>query len=121
MDKISINGLRVFAYHGVNPEEKVNGQNFEIDIDVYRDLRKAGTTDDISDTISYAKVAKLAVNVMQKDSFDLIEKAAASVARAILNEFDSAHSVRVKLKKPEAPINLEFNYMAVEIFRVRGE
>ena len=28
MDKILINGLRIFAYHGVNPEEKENGQNF---------------------------------------------------------------------------------------------
>ena len=35
MDKISIKGLRLFAYHGVNPEEKENGQTFVIDMDYY--------------------------------------------------------------------------------------
>ena len=41
MDKISIKGLKLFAYHGVNPEEKENGQKFVIDIDYYVDMTKA--------------------------------------------------------------------------------
>lgn len=40
MDKIMIRGLRVFAYHGVNPEEKEKGQPFELDITLEADLRR---------------------------------------------------------------------------------
>ena len=42
MDKIIIKGLKIFAYHGVNPEEKVIGQNFVLDITAYKNLKRAG-------------------------------------------------------------------------------
>jgi dihydroneopterin aldolase len=118
MDKILIRGLRVFAYHGVNSEEKESGQPFELDITITADLSKACETDCISDTISYSKVAKLAVEVMllQKN-----ERAAALVADAILNSF-TVKSVTVLLKKPEAPIkSAVFDYVGVEITRTRDE
>ena len=67
MDKIVIKGLRVFAYHGVNPEEKENGQTFELDITLHTDLSRAGMTDDLNDTINYASVAKLASAVMLQE------------------------------------------------------
>ena len=40
MDKIIVKNLKIFAYHGVNPEEKENGQNFVLDIDAYVDISK---------------------------------------------------------------------------------
>ena len=58
MDKIIIKGLKIFAYHGVNPEEKVIGQNFVLDITAYKNLKRAGNTDNIDDTVSYAKMLK---------------------------------------------------------------
>ena len=42
MDKIIIKNLRLFAYHGVNEEEKINGQNFALDIECKLDLEEAG-------------------------------------------------------------------------------
>ena len=38
MDKILIRDLKIYAYHGVNEEEKINGQNFVIDIDAFVDI-----------------------------------------------------------------------------------
>ena len=58
MDKIIIKGLKIFAYHGVNPEEKVIGQNFVLDITAYKNLKRAGNTDNIDDTVSYAIILK---------------------------------------------------------------
>ena len=52
MDKIIVKGLKVFAYHGVNPEEKANGQNFILDITATIDLTKPCVTDKLSDTVS---------------------------------------------------------------------
>lgn len=121
MDKIIIKGLKVFAYHGVNPEEKVNGQNFVLDITAYKNLKKAGNTDNIDDTASYAKILKTAVKVLNEDKYDLLEKVAQRVAQQIFLEFETIESIDICLKKPEAPISAEFDYVAVEISRTRDD
>lgn len=118
MDKIVIKGLRVFAYHGVNPEEKENEQTFELDITLHTDLSRAGMTDDLNDTINYASVAKLASAVMLQEKNDLIERAAARVADAILENYPT-EAVTVLLKKPEAPMKADFDFVGVEITRTR--
>ena len=58
MDKILIKGLKIFAYHGVNPEEKENGQDFIFDIELSVNMNKACHSDNVEDTVSYAKVVK---------------------------------------------------------------
>lgn len=121
MDKIIIKGLKVFAYHGVNPEEKADGQNFILDITAYKNLKKAGETDNIDDTVSYAKILKTAVKVLNEDKYDLLEKVAQRVAQQIFLEFDSIKAVDVCLKKPEAPIKADFEYVGVEISRMRED
>lgn len=121
MDKIIIKGLRVFAYHGVNPEEQVNGQTFELDVEVYVSLRKAGQTDCVEDTVSYAKVTKTIHRAMTEKPFQLLEAAAKHVIQQIVEEYPRVDGVNLLLKKPEAPIKAEFDYMGVEIFRSRSD
>lgn len=120
MDKIYIKGLRVYAYHGVKPEEKEKGQPFILDITLYTDVSKAGNTDRLEDTVNYSKVAKRVVAVMQDGKVDLIERAATRVADTILQEFPVG-MVTVCLKKPRAPIAADFEYVAVEITRSKEE
>lgn len=119
MDKISIKGLKIFAYHGVNPEEKENGQNFVIDMDYYVNINKACQMDSIDDTVSYAKVVKTIRRVFTAEKYDLIERAAQVIADAVLDEFEDIFKVEVTLKKPEAPISADFDYVAVSITRER--
>ena len=116
MDKIVIKGLRIFAYHGVNPEEKEKGQPFVLDITLYKDLSLPGATDDLNDTVNYSRVAKTATRVMLAQKDDLIERAASRVAEAVLAEFP-VREVTVRLKNPRAPIAGDFEYVAVEITR----
>ena len=84
MDKIFIKNLELYAYHGVNPEEKENGQRFFLDITAAADLREAGLSDDLSRTVSYAKIIKTASAVFCAEKNDLIERAAERVADALL-------------------------------------
>lgn len=118
MDKVIIKGLRVYAYHGVNPEEKEKGQPFELDITIGADLSAAGATDDLTKTINYSKACKCALRTMLAEKNDLIERAATRVAEALLAEFP-AEEVTVLLKKPRAPVGADFDYMAVEITKRR--
>lgn len=119
MDKIIIKGLKLFAYHGVNPEEKENGQNFELDIEYYLEMDKPCISDNVDDTVSYAKVVKCVRQAFLSDKFDLIEKAAQVVADAIFAQFEPVQRVDITLKKPQAPVSADFDYMAVQISRVR--
>ena len=119
MDQIEIRGLKVFAYHGVNPQEKRDGQNFILDITADVDLSRPCRSDNVEDTVSYAKVMKTAIRVMNEASYDLLEKVSQRVADQILEEYPPIQTVEITLKKPEAPIRADFDYVAVHIVRRR--
>ena len=121
MEKIIIKNLELFAYHGVNPEEKRDGQKFVLDIIAQADLKNARLTDNLDDTVSYAKIIKTARAVFCEEKNDLIERAAERVADALLKEYSKIENVTVLLKKPDAPIKADFEYVAVEISKSREE
>ena len=119
MDKIIVKNLKLFCYHGVNPEEKVEGQNFIFDIEAGVDLSVPCKTDNVDDTVSYAKIIKTVRRVAQIEKNDLLERVAQRVADALFKEFYKIKTVKILLKKPEAPIKSDFGYVAVEIERSR--
>ena len=119
MDKILIKGLKLFAYHGVNPEEKENGQDFIFDIELYVNMNKACHSDNVEDTVSYAKVVKTVRRVFTAQKYDLLERCAEVTAQAILDEYSEVLRVALTLKKPQAPVKAEFEYMGVNIVRSR--
>ena len=117
-DIIHLRGLTFFAYHGVMPEENVLGQKFIVDIDLYQNLRKPGLTDQVEDTINYAKVYEQIKAVVTGERYSLLERLAQRIADQILKEF-LCSSIRVEVHKPEAPIPGIFEDVSVEIWRER--
>lgn len=120
MDKIIINGLTLNAHHGVAKEEKDNGQTFILDITATIDLESARKSDNLNDTENYAKMIGTIKAVFMSEKNDLIERAAERVADALLKNYTKLQSVTVLLKKPQAPINADFQYVGVEITKTRG-
>lgn len=114
MEKIIIKGLKLYAYHGVNPEEKVDGQNFILDITATLNADTAKQSDNVDDTVSYAKIIKTVRAVFTEKSYDLIETAANKVGVSIMQAYPRLDSVTVLLMKPEAPVKADFEYVAVE-------
>lgn len=119
MDKIYIKGLQLFAYHGVNPEEKRDGQTFVLDITLCADLTRARVSDRLEDTVNYAAVRKTVQRAFTKARYDLIERAAEVVCQAVLDDFPMVEEITLLLKKPQAPMNAVFEYVAVEITKGR--
>ena len=119
MDEIYIKGLKIFAYHGVNPEETENGQEFELDITMYADLSAARSSDNLEDTINYAAARKVINAAMTEKPYKLIERAAEEVAKRLLAQFEKLLKVEVMLKKPNAPMSAVFDYVAVKIIKTR--
>ena len=119
MSKILLRDLRVFAYHGVNPEEKQYGQTFLIDVDLTADFSAAVQGDDLEKTVNYAKAAKTIRQTLTERRFDLIETAADETARALFCAYPCVRRLRLRLKKPDAPMKAECAWAAVEIERER--
>ena len=119
MDKIIVKDLKLFCYHGVNPEEKVDGQNFIFDIEAFMNLDLPCKTDNVNDTVSYAKIIKTVRRVAQSEKKDLLEYVSQRVADALFEEFEKIEKLVITLKKPEAPIKADFDYVAVQIERTR--
>ena len=117
---IQLRDLRIFAYHGVNPEEKQFGQSFLLDVDMTTDFAAAVHGDDIENTVSYAKVAKTLTKILTEQRFDLIEKAAHAAADAVLRDYPAVQRIRLRMKKPDAPMKAECAFAAVEIEKGRG-
>jgi dihydroneopterin aldolase len=121
-DEILLEGMRFYAYHGVNPEERVSGQRFTVDVTMAVDLRAAGESDDLEATVSYSAVYKTVRRIVEGEPRNLIEAVAEAVAAAILVEFPPVTRVTVTVRKPEAPLRGSFlDAAGVRIIRDRGE
>ena len=119
MDKILLNNLGFYGYHGVLKEESVLGQKFFIDMELLLDTKEAGLTDDMNKSVSYADVYEVAKEITEKRRFNLIEALAENIAKDILEKFNLINEVMVRVKKPEAPVNGIYDYFGVEIRRRR--
>lgn len=117
MDKIYIEDLEIYGFHGVNQQEKDMGQRFLISLELFLSLAEAGESDDLSKTVSYAQVCVDVEEEFKKEKYDLIEKAAEKLAEFILTTYELVDRVKVKIKKPWAPIGKPLNHVAVEIDR----
>lgn len=117
MDAIHIDGLKIFARHGVFEEEKKNGQDFYVNAALYTDTERAGSADDLTQTVDYGSVCEAIKKVMTENIYDLIETAAQEVAYAILRGYGLVRSVDIEIKKPHAPIAMEFESVSVKIHR----
>ncbi|MBM6868320.1 dihydroneopterin aldolase [Collinsella tanakaei] len=118
-DKIHIDGLEVFANHGVYPEERALGQKFVVSLTLYTSLREAGRTDDLRASIDYGKVCHDVDAFLREHVFKLIEAAAEGLADDLLARYGALLGVRVRLEKPWAPVGLPLRTVAVEIERTR--
>lgn len=121
MEKIIIKNLKVYSYHGVNDEEKVRGQEFVVDAILELDLSTACDSDDINDTVSYAKVIKTIGKVMGRESYNLLEKLSMQIIKEIFLLYTAVESVEICVKKPMAPIKANFDYVAVNLKRYRSD
>lgn len=119
LDRIELRGLRVPGQHGVLPDERRDGQDFLIDAVLHVDTRTAGESDDLAATIDYGTLAMALADDVARDPLDLIEALAARLAQRCLADPRVA-TVELTVHKPQAPIPLPFDDVAVRIVRHQG-
>lgn len=119
-DRIILSGIQFYGYHGVNPEEKALGQSYIVDLTAEMDLTKPGRSDNLDDTVSYTRMYRLAREVMEGSSRNLLESLAQTLADRLLAELPIA-AVQVTVKKPHPPVKgSAIDYAAVTLYRRRA-
>ena len=120
-DQIILNGMRFYGYHGVNPEEKTQGQTYLVDLAADLDLTRPGHSDRLEDTVSYTHLYRTVKSVVEGESRNLLEALAQNIANRLLADFP-VESVTVTVKKPNPPIKGSFiDHAAVTIRRQRAD
>ncbi|XWS22247.1 hypothetical protein CRYUN_Cryun29cG0018100 [Craigia yunnanensis] len=119
-DKLILRGLKFHGFHGVKPEEKKLGQKFLVDVDAWMDLRMAGKSDLLSDTVSYTDIYRIVKEVVEGQSQNLLESVAQLIASTTLTKYPQISAVRVKVGKPHVAVHGPLDYLGVEIIRYRS-
>ncbi len=116
-DFIKVTNMKVFAYHGVLEKEKKNGQDFYLNAKVYVDMRKAGLTDKLEDTINYDSICIFLAEVFAERQFDTIEAAAEYTLQEIIVNFPTIEAMELEVRKPHAPLTYVPEDISVTIYR----
>jgi 7,8-dihydroneopterin aldolase/epimerase/oxygenase len=119
-DRISVRNIAVYGHHGVMEEEARLGQRFSISLEARVDTRRAGATDDVADTVSYADMTHIAVRIAGGRRFNLLEALAEAIAAEILASLPLVDSIVVRVDKPSAPVAALLDTVSVEIERWRN-
>jgi len=116
-DQIRVNGIKAIGYHGVLPHEAIEGQEFSVDLLVTLDLRAVSLSDDLTQTINYANLAQIAHDNIIGERVQLIERLAGRIAEEISSSYSQITSVSVTVRKPHAPVDVNFEDISVTITR----
>ena len=101
--QIELRSLTFFAYHGVLPEERQQGNTFVVDLVLDADISCAACTDDLADTVNYAAVYDVVQQEMAVPS-QLLEHVCGRIATALLDTFAALQRVHVCVVKKNPPI-----------------
>ncbi len=113
---VEISGLSLYTHHGVGAAEQEVGQRLLVDVRLELGGSDATVTDRVQDTVDYAEVCQSVALVAQQRSYRTLERLCAAIADRLI-EAPGVESVWVKAAKPEPPIALPVEEVAVEVWR----
>lgn len=120
-DRILLEGMIFWGYHGTLEAERELGQQFVVDVELRCDLRAAGETDDLAATVDYSEVYQQTRAIVEGPPLRLTEAVAERIAAAVLQQQALVQAVRVKVRKPHVRLGpTVLHGSAVEILRQRG-
>jgi dihydroneopterin aldolase len=116
---VEIVGLSVYTHHGVSEAEREVGQRLVFDIDFEVPGCDATVTDRVEDTVDYADVCQQVYLAAQERSYRTLERLCSAVADRLIDRY-GVDSVTVRAAKPEPPIALPVEEVAVEVWKDRS-
>ncbi len=116
MEKITLENMSFYAYHGCFEQEQIVGTKYEITLTLTLDCSKAAKTDNLADTVNYQEVyavVKKEMNIKSK----LIENVAQRIIETVKNQFPQIVTVEIWLSKVNPPLGGQVNKVTIQITR----
>lgn len=118
-DRLLLEGMEFYGYHGDIEAERALGGRFRVDVELRSDLRVAGRSDSLEDTVDYVRCFQLVRDVVENRQFRLLEALAEAIADVLLEQ-RNVEGVRVRVGK-QPPLRGTFDRFAVVIERSRSD
>jgi dihydroneopterin aldolase len=116
--EVEIRGLSIYTHHGVSEAEQEVGQRLEFDLTFDVPDCDAVLTDRLEDTIDYAEVCDIVALAATERSYKTLERLCSVIAERLSERF-GCESAQVRAAKPEPPLPLAIDEVAVEVTRER--
>lgn len=115
LDRITLKSLKIHGKHGYYPEERENGNHFEIDIIASGHFRDSIKTDNLTETFDYQVAEKIVRDVINGASEKLIETLCAKIGDRLFQEFPPLKTLTVSLRKMNPPIETPAAYAEISM------
>ena len=102
LDKITLTGVRFYAFHGCLDFERQHGNDFQVDLECRLDLSKAAESDALEDSVDYSALYNIVAEQMEKPS-NLLEHVAGRIGAAVKERFPQIESCAVTVTKFNPP------------------
>ena len=114
MSKIFLEDVKIYAYHGVLPEENIIGTYYILNVEIHTDLWDAAVSDNLDDTISYADINEIIHNEMKVKS-KLLEHVAGRIITKISEKFNQISYIKLRITKTSPPMKGEMKGASIEL------
>ena len=118
MDILRLKGMEFWGYHGVSTQERAMGLKIRVDAELKVDTKSAALSDNLADTIDYVMAYEMIRDIVEGQSFALLETLANKIAYTLL-ELPPINEVTVRVSKIP-PTKGKFDRFEVEVTRARS-
>jgi dihydroneopterin aldolase len=114
LTKLSLRGIKFYAYHGVKKSEKDIGGKYEVDLDLYYDATNAIIHDDVKYAINYEEAVDVISDIISEDNYNLIETLASEILNMLMEKFEELKKATIKIRKISVPLKTFTDYVEAE-------
>ena len=119
-DRVIVHGIRFHARHGATRLEREIGVRYSVTVEMTKDLTSAIRSDSLRDTVDYARVHAVVLEVARQNSFQLMEALAGQLTARLLEDF-SVDEVQIQIRKETPVLEGIVDWVGVEITRRRDD
>ncbi len=117
--EIEIRGLSIYTHHGATDAEQEVGQRLEFDLTFDVPDCDAVLTDRLEDTVDYSEVCDIVALAATERSYRTLERLCQVVGERLMERF-GCETARVRAAKPEPPLPIAAEEVAVEVVHERS-
>lgn len=100
--QIRLRNIQFDCIVGILPYERENEQPIILNLTLWLDFAEAARTEDLNESIDYAKLAEELKGFIRLSCFKLVETLVVKTAEYVLEHYPKANAVEVSVAKPKA-------------------